>query len=277
VRRVPPQIVRPDYVVTGRVPPPRLELLDDAALARLRRACAAAAAVLAEVGRRVAPGVTTDELDGLAHEAYLAHGAYPSTLHYKGYTKSICTSVNEVVCHGIPDSRPLREGDIVNVDVTAYLDGMHGDTSATFVVGDVDPPTLALVRAAREAMLAGIAAVRVGAPLADIAVAVENVADRYGLGVVEEWGGHGIGRMFHADPHISHVAKNAVRMDILPGMSFTVEPMLAAGSARIAGWPDGWTVVTADGLPSAQFEHTVYVTANGPEILTLEPAGDADR
>ena len=271
-RPVPASIARPDYVDRpgGRPSPAGVQRVTAGDVDALRHAGLVAAEVLAEVGAAVAPGVTTDTLDALAHDAYVRRGAYPSTLHYKGYTKSICTSVNEVVCHGIPDDRPLREGDIVNLDVTAFVDGMHGDTSATFVVGAVDEPTAALVDATHEALRQAVAAVRPGARLEVVGAAVQSLAFTRGLGVVRDYGGHGIGRAFHGAPHVSHVVgSHDGRLVLEPGMVFTIEPMLTAGTADHHDWPDGWTVVTNDLLPSAQFEHTVLVTDDGAEIITV--------
>ena len=269
-RLVPPTIVRPDYVDSVRPasPSPQIITAPDE-LAALRRACRVAAEVLQTVGAAVAPGVTTEELDALAHRAYLERGSYPSTLGYGTYRKSICTSVNEVVCHGIPDDRPLEPGDIVNVDVTAYVDGFHGDCSATFAAGALDAPTAALVAAAEEARAVGIAAVRPGQPVRVIGQAIQRFAHARGLGVVADYGGHGIGRVFHGPPHIFHVDDRSGTTVMCPGMVFTIEPMLNAGVATHDMWDDGWTVATADGLPSAQFEHTVIVTETGAEALTV--------
>ena len=268
-RKVPPTIPRPDYVDGTRRPGGLQVFTDPADLAAVRRAGAVAASVLARTTASVAPGVTTDELDAIAHEAYLEHGAYPSTLGYGTYAKSICTSVNDVVCHGIPDDRLLRAGDIVNVDVTAFVGGFHGDTSATVVVGEVTDATAALVESTREALALGIAAVRPGRPVRDIGAAIEPFARSRGYGVVPDWGGHGIGRVFHAPPHISHVVDAASTTVMRPGMVFTIEPMLTAGRPVHRTWADEWTIVTVDGLPSAQFEHTVLVTDDGAEVLTI--------
>ena len=273
-RTVAASIARPPYIVTGRIPRQRsFEILLGADLVAMRAACRVAAEVLVEAGRAVAPGVTTAELDEVAHQAYVSRGAYPSTLGYRGFTRSVCTSVNEVACHGIPDSRPLLEGDIVNIDVTAYLDGFHGDTSATFCVGEVDEDVRALIDATRDATLAGIRAVRRGGELRAIGRAVESVAFPRGHGIVSEYGGHGIGRVFHAAPHVHHTDAPQETIVLEPGMCFTVEPMLTAGDSRLVQWDDGWTEVTRDGLPSAQFEHTVVVTEIGAEILTVTADG----
>lgn len=246
-------------------------------LERMRRAGRVAAEVLLEVGAAAAPGVTTDHLDAVAHAAYLARGAVPSTLGYGTYVKSVCTSVNDVVCHGIPDDRPLVVGDIVNIDVTAYIDGVHGDTSATFAVGGVgvlDEPTAALVETTCRATYAGIEALGPGRPVRVIGRAVESVAAARGFAVVREYGGHGIGHQFHGAPHVSHVDDRRSTYELEPGSCLTVEPMLTAGSADTEEWDDGWTVATVDGLPSAQFEHTLCVTDDGVEILTVTAAGD---
>ncbi len=273
-REVPASIERPPYLANGGVPTPGPQPCHTGSeLERLRHACQIAAEVLAETGAAVAPGVTTDELDAIAHDAYLRRGAYPSTLGYRGYRKSVCTSVNEVVCHGIPDDRALRPGDIVNVDVTAYIGGMHGDTSATFAVGELDGPTQSLVDLTREALHLGIAAVGPDRDLQVVAEAIQPFAFAHGLGVVRDYGGHGIGATFHAPPHVNHSIRPAQPVPLVPGLTFTIEPMLTAGTDSHHQWPDGWTVVTDDLLPSAQFEHTVIVTESGVEILTLTAEG----
>jgi methionyl aminopeptidase len=267
-RPVPAHIVRPDYVESGHPGP---GVLGDPATAveRLRKACRAAAQVLQETGAAVAPGVTTDALDGICHAAYLARGGYPSTLGYHGYPKSLCTSVNEIICHGIPDSRALENGDIVNLDVTIYLDGMHGDCSATFLVGEVDPTSRKLVEVTRGCLELGIAAVKPGRPISDIGRAIEAHADKFGFGVVRAYCGHGIGPVFHQDPQVPHYFDPEADTVMEEGMVFTVEPMITLGTWRHVDWNDGWTVATADGLRTAQFEHTLRVTRDGAEILTL--------
>jgi methionyl aminopeptidase len=273
-RAVPPHIPRPDYAETGR-PRPVPRLPDPAErLARMRRAGRAAAEVLAEGGRAVAPGVTTDEIDRIVHEAYIARGGYPSTLNYHGYPKSLCTSVNEVILHGIPDSRQLAAGDVVNLDVTIFLDGFHGDCSATFPVGEVDEESRRLLRITRECLLRGIEAVRPGRPLSDIGRAIETHATAHGYGVVRSFCGHGIGEEFHLDPQVLHYYDPRARTPMEEGMFFTIEPMLTVGSPDHVTWPDGWTAVTVDGKRSAQFEHTICVTRSGAEILTLGPDGN---
>jgi methionyl aminopeptidase len=273
-RAVPPHIPRPNYAETGR-PRPVPRLPDPAErLARMRRACRAAAEVLAEGGRAVAPGVTTDEIDRIVHEGYIARGGYPSTLNYHGFPKSLCTSVNEVILHGIPDSRPLAAGDVVNLDVTIFLGGFHGDCSATFPVGEVDAESARLLRVTRECLLRGIEAVRPGRPISDIGRAIETHATSNGYGVVRSYCGHGIGEEFHLDPQILHYHDPRARTPMEEGMFFTIEPMLTVGSPDHVTWPDGWTAVTVDGKRSAQFEHTICVTRGGAEILTLGPDGN---
>lgn len=279
VREVPSSITRPDYALTGAVGTPRgWQIQDDESLPRLRAACQIAAEVLCRTANAVQPGVTTDELDAVAHNTYVELGAYPSTLGYGGarnYTKSICTSVNGVICHGIPDSRPLEEGDVVNIDVTAFAHGMHGDTSATILVGTVDEPTAALVETTRQATLLGIAAVRPGEPLRRIAEAIEPFAQARGYGVVREYGGHGIGQTFHTAPHVNHCIERRDTEQFQVGMTFTVEPMLTTGRPQYSQASDGWTEHVDDAMPSAQFEHTVVVTEHGAEILTITQAGES--
>lgn len=277
-RVVPDHIARPDYVSTGVPKTPKgRQIHTDESLTRMRRACNVAAEVLLRTGHAVAPGVTTEQLDVIAHDTYVELGAYPSTLGYGGtrdFPKSICTSVNGVICHGIPDDRPLESGDIINIDVTAFIDGMHGDTSATFLVGDVDVPTESLVDATREATMLGIGVVEAGLPLRVIGDAIEPFARSLGFGVVREYGGHGIGETFHASPHINHVVtpSDTERFDV--GMTFTIEPMLTTGGAEYVQADDGWTEHMVDAMPSAQFEHTVLVTENGAEILTKTAEGE---
>jgi methionyl aminopeptidase len=269
-RAVPPHIVRPDYAASGR---PRAQGRDVKApeeLVRLRHACRAAARVLRVAGEAVRIGITTDALDEIAHQEAIRLGGYPSPLNYRGFPKSICTSVNEVICHGIPDSRPLEDGDIVNLDITVYLDGMHGDCSATFLVGEVDAEGRRLVQVAKECLEKGIAAVKPGLPISEIGRAVEAHASRNGHGVVRSYCGHGIGESFHTSVQIPHHHDPAVKRLMEPGMTFTIEPMITEGTWQDMLWDDGWTAVTADGKRSAQFEHTLAVTEGGAEILTVE-------
>ena len=272
-RAVPDSIVRPPYVSGGRIGPGAAQIHDPESLAALREACRIAAEVLIEAAAAVAPGVTTDHIDAVAHAAYIARGAYPSTLGYRGFPKSICTSVNEVICHGIPDDRPLQAGDIVNIDVTAYRSGMHGDTSATVLVGDVEASTAKLVETTRLATLMGIAAIAPGRPLRAIAEAIVPYVDQFGYDIITEYGGHGIGRVFHASPHVNHTIEPRDRALLKPWMSITVEPMITSGVPTFHQGHDGWTEFADDGLPSAQFEHTVVVTDSGVEILTLTSDG----
>jgi len=267
LRKVPAHIPRPDYAETGE-PGPGNPGDPATQLQRMRKACRAAAEVLSETGAAVGVGVTTEQLDAICHAAYIARGGYPSTLGYHQFPKSLCTSVNEVICHGIPDSRPLESGDIVNLDVTIYLEGMHGDCSATFLVGEVDAQSRKLVQVTRECLDLGIAAVKPGRPLSDIGRAIEAHAERYGYGVVRAYCGHGVGPVFHQDPQVPHYFDPEAKTVMEEGMIFTVEPMITLGTWRHTDWSDGWTVATADGLRSAQFEHTIRVGAAGAEILT---------
>jgi len=236
---------------------------------RMRVAGRIAAQALVEVGRHVAPGVTTDELDRVGHEFLLDHGAYPSTLGYKGYPKSLCTSVNEVICHGIPDDTVLRDGDIVNVDITAYIGGVHGDTDATYLVGTVDDESRLLVERTEESLRRAIKAVVPGRPLNVVGRVIESYAKRFGYGVVRDFTGHGIGADFHAGLVVPHYDMPELDVVMQKGMTFTIEPMLTLGTIDWTMWDDNWTVVTADRRRTAQFEHTLVVTDTGAEILTL--------
>jgi methionyl aminopeptidase len=228
-----------------------------------------AAQALEVGGKAVAPGVTTDEVDRVVHEFLVDHDAYPSTLGYKGFPKSCCTSLNEVICHGIPDSTVIQDGDIVNIDVTAYVGGVHGDTNATFLAGDVSEEDRLLVERTREATMRAIKAVRPGRELNVVGRVIESYAKRFGYGVVRDFTGHGIGRSFHSGLVVLHYDEPSVDTVLEPGMTFTIEPMITLGSIDYDIWDDGWTVVTKDRSRTAQFEHTVLVTADGVEILTL--------
>jgi methionyl aminopeptidase len=268
-RSVPASIARPEYV--GRRAP-RLgerDVKDAETIERMRVAGRLAARALAEVGRHVAAGVSTDELDRIGHEFLIDHGAYPSTLGYRGFPKSLCTSLNEVICHGIPDDTLIADGDIVNIDITAFIGGVHGDTNATFLAGNVDTESRLLVERTEEAMMRGIRAVAPGRPLNAIGRVIESYARRFGYGVVRDFTGHGIGETFHSGLVVPHFDDPAVGVIMEPGMTFTIEPMLTLGTVEYDIWPDGWTVLTADRKRTAQFEHTVVVTADGYEILTL--------
>jgi methionyl aminopeptidase len=270
-RQVPASIPRPEYV--DRPSPERYagpEVKDAETIAKMRVAGRVAAQAMEAAAAVIAPGVTTDEIDRVGHEFMLDHGAYPSTLGYRGFPKSLCTSVNEVVCHGIPDSRPLEDGDIVNIDITAYLDGVHGDTDATYLVGEVDEEARLLVERTREAMLRGIKAAIPGREINIIGRVIESYARRFGYGVVRDFTGHGIGTAFHSGLIIPHYdAAPDYNTVIEPGMTFTIEPMLNLGTQEWEMWADGWTVVTKDRRRSAQFEHTILITETGNEVLTL--------
>jgi methionyl aminopeptidase len=239
----------------------------------MRKAGALAAEVLLHVGEGVKVGVTTEKLDQIAHEETIRLGAYPSPLNYRGYPKSICTSVNEVVCHGIPDSRSLADGDIVNIDVTVFYEGVHGDTSVTFLVGEVDDDSRHLVRETRNALTAGMAAVGPGSPVNTIGRAIESHAHANGLAVVRDFIGHGVGPEFHSALAIPHYYDRRATTELVPGMSFTIEPMLNLGGPSLHLWDDDWTAVTDDGRRSAQFEHTLIITDDGCEVLTVTSSG----
>ena len=270
LRHVPSTIDRPEYVGQPAPLPYRGPLVRDAGtIERMRVAGRIAAQALDAVEAAIAPGVTTDELDRVVHEFLLDHGAYPSTLGYRGFPKSLCTSINEVICHGIPDDTVLRDGDIINIDITAYIDGVHGDTDATFLCGDVDEESRLLVERTREACMRGIRAVKPGRALNVIGRVIESYAKRFGYGVVRDFTGHGIGTTFHSGLVVPHFDDPRATTIIEPGMTFTVEPMLTLGTHEYDIWKDGWTVVTKDRKRTAQFEHTILVTEDGHEILTL--------
>ncbi|HEY8371475.1 MAG TPA: type I methionyl aminopeptidase [Pseudonocardiaceae bacterium] len=269
-RPVPAHIERPEYVdkpaparnTDPWVQPPEI-------IEAMRVAGKIAAQALEEAGKMVRPGVTTDEIDAVVHEFLCDHGAYPSTLGYRGFPKSCCTSLNEVICHGIPDSTVIEDGDIVNVDVTAYIGGVHGDTNATFLAGDVDEESRLLVERTREAMYRGIKAVRPGRQINVIGRVIESYARRFGYGVVRDFTGHGIGRSFHSGLVVLHYDEPSLDTVLEPGMTFTIEPMITLGTIEYDIWDDGWTVTTKDKKRTAQFEHTIVVTEEGAEILTL--------
>ncbi len=269
-RPVPPSIVRPEYVDQPR-PAPYTggEVKDADTIAAMRVAGRLAAQALAEVGSAIAPGVRTDELDRIGHEFLCDHGAYPSTLGYRGFKKSLCSSLNEVICHGIPDDTVLQDGDICNIDITAYLGGVHGDTNATFLVGEVAEDARLLVERTHEATMRSIRAVRPGRPINVIGRVIESYAKRFGYGVVRDFTGHGIGTAFHTGLVIPHYDDPKADTVMVPGMTFTIEPMLTLGTYEYRMWDDGWTAVTADGSWTAQFEHTLLVTDEGAEILTV--------
>jgi methionyl aminopeptidase len=267
---VPADIPRPEYVdKPAPAPFAGSEIKDSDTVERMRIAGRLAAQARDLVGSHVAPGVTTDELDRIGHEFLCDHGAYPSTLGYKGFPKSLCSSVNEVICHGIPDSTVVQDGDIVNIDITAFLNGVHGDTNATFVTPGVTPEVQDLVDRTRESLRRAINAVRPGRRINVIGRVIESYAKRFGYGVVREFTGHGIGSSFHSGLVIPHFDDPHYDDLIEPGMTFTIEPMLNLGTHTWDMWDDNWTVVTKDRRFSAQFEHTLLVTADGAEVLTL--------
>jgi methionyl aminopeptidase len=269
MRSVPVTIAKPRWAETGQLDRRNETIVKSSdVLVRMRRAGKAAAEVLAAGGAAVMPGVTTDELDAIVHDACVSRGGYPSPLNYHGFPKSLCTSINEVVCHGIPDDRRLEDGDIVNLDVTIYLDGVHGDTNATFLVGAVDDASRRLVRVTHECLMLGIEAVKPGARLNLVGRAIETHAEKHGYGVVRDFVGHGIGEEFHSAPTVHHYYDPSNALVLEPGMTFTIEPMITMGSWRVKLWDDGWTAVTSDLLRTAQFEHTIVVTDTGAEILT---------
>lgn len=276
MREVPGHIGRPPYAETGQVKrraEPAVKTPD--IIARMRHAGATAAEVLRLAGEMVKPGITTDDIDIYVHDLCIARGAYPSPLNYQNYPKSVCTSVNEVICHGIPDSRELLDGDIVNLDVTCYINGVHGDTNATFTVGNVSDEDRHLIKVTEECMWLGIETVKPNAPLSDIGRAIETHAKKHRMGIVRAFIGHGIGEQFHTDVQILHYYEPRNNMLMRPGMTFTIEPMITLGSDKHRMWDDEWTAVTIDGQRTAQFEHTVLVTEDGFDVLTAPNAVSA--
>jgi methionyl aminopeptidase len=276
MRSVPPHIPRPEYVGQSRAARHTgSEVKDAETIEKMRVTCRLAAQSLAAVGAAIRPGVTTDELDRIGHEFLCDHDAYPSTLGYPGggrgpvFTKSLCTSLNEVVCHGVPDSTVVQDGDIVNIDITAFKHGVHGDTNATFLAGDVDEVSRLLVERTHEATMRGINAVAPGRQLNVVGRVIESYARRFGYGVVRDFTGHGIGTAFHSGLVVPHYDDPSATTILETGMTFTIEPMINIGTYDWTMWSDGWTIVTADLQRSAQFEHTVLVTDTGVEILTL--------
>ena len=270
-RLVPASIVRPEYV--DRPGPAKYtgpEVKDAETIEKMRIAGRLAAQAMEAAATAIAPGVKTDELDRIGHEFMLDHGCYPSTLGYRHFPKSLCTSVNEVICHGIPDDRPLEDGDIVNIDITVFIGGVHGDTDATYLCGDVDEESRLLVERTHEAMMRGIKAAVPGREVNVIGRVIQSYAKRFGYGVVRDFTGHGIGTAFHSGLVIPHYdAAPQFSTVIEPGMTFTIEPMLNLGTPEWDMWEDNWTIVTKDRRRSAQFEHTILITDTGAEILTL--------
>jgi methionyl aminopeptidase len=273
-RLVPAHIRRPPYASSGiawEAPDDHpIEIKNKDQIAAMRRSCLLAAKVLESAGGLVKPNVTTDAIDHHVHEQILRAGAYPSPLNYNHFPKSCCTSINEVMCHGIPDTRPLEDGDIVSIDITVFLDGQHGDCCATFHAGEPRAQDVALLQAGRDALAAGIQAVAPGAPFSQIGAEIERLTRSKGYKVVPDFSGHGIGSHFHTTPTIIH-CRNSYPGVMQPGMTFTIEPIIVVGSPRFTIWPDKWTAVSKDLSRSAQFEHTVLVTASGAEVLTKLP------
>ncbi|KAL3525702.1 hypothetical protein ACH5RR_014074 [Cinchona calisaya] len=268
-RPVPDHILKPPYVNSRK--PPGIssgpEVHDEIGIEKMRASGRLAAQVLQHAGTLVKPGIATDEIDEAVHKMIIENGAYPSPLGYGGFPKSVCTSVNECICHGIPDSRELEDGDIINIDVTVYLNGYHGDTSATFFVGAVDEEAKNLVQVTKECLDKAISICAPGVEFNKIGKTIHNLADEHRYGVVDQFVGHGVGRVFHSDPVILHYRNNE-RGRMVLNQTFTIEPMITIGSINPIMWDDNWTVVTEDGSLSAQFEHTILITENGAEILT---------
>ena len=241
--------------------------------AGMRAAGRLAAEILDALVPHVVPGITTDEIDAIVHKMTLDAGGVPATLGYRGFTKSCCTSINHVVCHGIPGPRALKDGDIVNIDVTPILDGWHGDSSRMYLVGDVPVKARRLVEVTYEAMMLGIAAAKPGKHLGDISHAIQSFAESHRYGVVRDFCGHGVGREFHSAPEVVHVGRPGTGPELRPGMFFTIEPMINIGKAMVKVLDDGWTAVTRDRSLSAQFEHSIGITEEGCEIFTKSPKG----
>ena len=251
----------------------QIKIYDAEAFAAMRRAGQLVAECLDMLVPEVKPGVPTNRIDRLVFEFAMDHGAFPATLMYRGYTKSTCTSVNHVVCHGIPNDKPLKEGDIANIDVTLIVDGWHGDSSRMYAVGPIPRRAERLIDVTFEAMMRGIAAIRPGGTAGDIGAAIENFVEKHNMSVVRDFCGHGVGRLFHDEPNIVHVGRPGEGIVLKPGMLFTVEPMINLGRSHVKVLSDGWTAVTRDRSLSAQFEHTVGVTPTGVEVFTLSPKG----
>jgi methionyl aminopeptidase len=264
------------YVDAGLAPlrkTGQIKLYGAEAFAGMRKAGRLVAECLDMLAGVVEPGVSTARLDQLVFEFAMDRGAMPATLMYRGYTKSTCTSINHVVCHGIPNEKPLKTGDIVNIDVTFILDGWHGDSSRMFPVGEIPRRAERLISVTYEAMMRGIDAVRPGATTGDIGAAIQSYVEPQHMSVVRDFCGHGLGRLFHDEPNIVHVGRAGEGIELKPGMFFTIEPMINLGRPHVKVLSDGWTAVTRDRSLSAQFEHTVGVTETGAEIFTLSPRG----
>ena len=269
MRSVPAGIVKPEYV--GKpAPAPHVggDVYDIQTIQRIRKASKLAAQALELVLSSAKAGMTTDDLDQIGHDFLVSQGAYPSTLGYRGYPKSLCSSLNEVICHGIPDDTVLEEGDLINIDISAYLDGVHGDTNGTVVIGS-NPEAELLVERTYEAMMRGIKAALPSRQVNIIGRAIESYAKRFNYGVVRDFTGHGVGTSFHSGLIIPHYDDPGYDTEIVPGMVFTVEPMITTGGIEWDLWQDDWTVTTKDKSLTAQFEHTILITEDGPEILTI--------
>lgn len=270
MRDVPASIPRPEYVgKLGPEPYTGNHVQTPETIEKMRIAGRIAAQAMQEAANAIGPGVTTDEIDGVGHEFLLDHNAYPSTLGYRGFPKSLCTSVNEVICHGIPDARPLEDGDLVKIDITAFIGGVHGDNCGTFFCGEMGEESRLLTERTREALYRAIRAVKPGRQVNVIGRVIESYAKRFGYGVIREYTGHGVHSAFHSGLVIPHYDDPRYDTIIQPGMTFTIEPMITLGGHEWYMWDDDWTVLTADGSRVAQFEHSLVVTDTGAEILTL--------
>ncbi|KAK0388826.1 hypothetical protein NLU13_5069 [Sarocladium strictum] len=281
MRTIPRSIKHPDWSVTGipkgesRLNRSKIQILDAKAQEAMRKVCRLSREVLDIVAAEIKPGVTTDYLDEVCHKACIERKSYPSPLNYRGFPKSLCTSPNEVVCHGIPDQRVLLDGDILNLDISIYHEGYHADLNETYYVGSrasADPDNIRLIETTREALDLAIALVKPGTPIRDFGPVIEAHARSRGCSVVATWGGHGINTEFHPPPWIPHYAKNKAVGTCKPGMAFTIEPILTLGKPKEVYWPDNWTNTTIDGKRTAQFEHTLLVTETGVEVLTARTA-----
>ena len=275
MRSFPKEIPAPEYALTS-IPAAELsarantviEIRSKNEITRMRNACKIGREVLDLAGRAIKPGVTTEAIDQLVYDACVQRKAYPSPLNYREFPKSCCTSVNEIICHGIPDERPLENGDIVNVDISVYFDGMHADLNETFCVGNVGDEGKRLIKATYDALMLSISEVKPGAMFRDFGPVIQGHVGKFGYDVVRSYCGHGIGELFHCAPNVPHYKKNKAVGVCKPGMIFTIEPMINQGSWRDVTWPDDWTSATEDGKLSAQFEHTMVVTETGVEVLT---------
>ncbi|OHE99854.1 methionine aminopeptidase [Colletotrichum orchidophilum] len=281
-RTVPKHIPHPDWWKDGIPKYPRsilnrnkIDVLDAKGIAGMRKVCRLAREVLDIAAAAVKPGITTDYIDEIVHKACIERNAYPSPLNYNHFPKSVCTSLNEVICHGIPDQRVLLDGDILNIDVTLFFEGYHGDLNETYYVGDrakADPDAVRVVEASRDCLDAAIAAVKPGTLIREFGNIIEKIAKERNCSVIRTYCGHGINSLFHCPPNVPHYAKNKTVGECKPGMTFTIEPMIALGKYRDVTWPDNWTSTTIDGKKTAQFEHTLLVTEDGVEILTARTA-----